>query len=499
MRRTRFMSLFFLALAVAFFFVPDFRWALQLPFISGFQSDSMWRRALLSPGHLGRFAELPERNIVALAREAEKTGNARHLAFAALHWPYDQRQETFRLAELAVARDPKLTWLYYQVAARYYASLKETGTERTVLPWLDKVEAFDAGNSAPFLLLAELHVQRSLNWPPGRYVAGPEGQRYLEALAQQTQWRATMERAWDQERFDDYSVRRFDLERSVLQEKGWATPAIMLQFMATYPIPNLLRVREMSNFQAYLATQALAAGRTDEAIDRSMKSVAFGRKLRTGSACLIEDMIGMAVETINSEPLMTALRKAGRPQEAALVELHLREVHRGVGLFTKEPLAASSAFYWSSGLLHLCIFLVFFFGALMAVSIIYVNAKRWIRPQKRGRLYALITVAENYLPVLLFLGCLGLYVIYLPYASNFRHYMTATGEIHQLEPMIYNIYPTWEFVPQFSLVPVGTPFANYAGWALAALVVAGVLAGWEERRYRQSRAAPPTSRAAAAQ
>ena len=82
------------------------------------------------------------------------------------------------------------------------------------------------------------------------------------------------------------------------------------------------------------------------------------------------------------------------------------------------------------------------------------------------------SVAENYAPVLLFLACLGLYICSFPFGQNFKHYMTASGEIHDLEPFFYNVFPAPFAVPFHNQLGLGNPFRPLAWYALAALVLA---------------------------
>jgi len=86
--------------------------------------------------------------------------------------------------------------------------------------------------------------------------------------------------------------------------------------------------------------------------------------------------------------------------------------------------------------------------------------------------YQLLTVAENYKPVLLFVVCAGLYLGYYPYAANFHHYMTASGAIHDVEPLFYNILPNYDAPPGRNALPVGEPFQAYTWYALAELILA---------------------------
>ena len=95
MRQTRFMSMLFLVWSIAFFFVPEFRQGLQVPFFAlNPESDSGWLR------HAG---SIPAERLAEAARGAGQQRDAQTLAFAALHAP--TVQESVRWADEAVATD----------------------------------------------------------------------------------------------------------------------------------------------------------------------------------------------------------------------------------------------------------------------------------------------------------------------------------------------------------------------------------------------------------
>ena len=71
-----------------------------------------------------------------------------------------------------------------------------------------------------------------------------------------------------------------------------------------------------------------------------------------------------------------------------------------------------------------------------------------------------------------FLACLGLYVCSFPFGQNFKHYMTATGEIHDLEPFFYNVFPAPFAVPFHNQLPLGNPFRPLVWYALGGLILA---------------------------
>jgi len=482
MRRTRFMTLFFLALSAAFFFVQDFRWGLcsqSLLLLEGGEGSPARR--------LAEMCLVSQDDLSALGQTAEQTGDAASLAFAALHPGPAGEEAQRRWADRAVAQDPQFTWVYFHLVNSKVGRADEPGVAVRLAPLVDKLLAWDPENAAPWLQRAELLRYASRDWPKRSAVTGPDSP-YLQALEQRTEWRAAMERAYAAPRYDTYIQKRFELERAVLREKGMASPPAMLIFVFTYPIPNLLNVREYGDFRAvYLGARAERAGRAQEALAHYRAVATFGRRMRLSGKTLIEELIGVAVERIGTEPLLAALEKANRREEAAAARLTLEELrrvqHRARG---DDPLAASSMYYWSSLLVILSGLSVVVFGALTLVCVAYVNLKQWVRREKRGRIYQLMTVAENYLPVLLFLSCAALHLTYRPYATNFNHYMTAGGEISNFEPFFFNVFPNPIILPKGYYLPVEEPFGAYLWWALAFGLVVVLVAALQELRARRS-------------
>ena len=90
--------------------------------------------------------------------------------------------------------------------------------------------------------------------------------------------------------------------------------------------------------------------------------------------------------------------------------------------------------------------MVFFILTLFCV--VYVNAKRWIRPEQKGRLYQAVTIAENYAPILLFVSCLALYVTFSPYGQNFAHYMSGEELVYGFRDLPIDSLPIWSGMRQ---------------------------------------------------
>jgi hypothetical protein len=455
MRKTRFMTMLFLVWSIAFFFVPEFRQGLQTPILA--LSISVG-----SPDLLRNAGTLPLKTLEDFARTAEQQGDPQTLAFVALRHP--SPQEAARLAERAIALDPQLTWIYYSL-------LVSDRTNPSAEQWISHLEAWDPENAIPHLVRGEqIGVRAGDRWPkPHR----------LDEFAKETAWREALAAP----RYDSYGARRFELERSWLRRHSLAKPPIVLWSVANYPIPNLLNVRTYGNLlEKKLAKEAEQAGRTQEALGYCWTLAHLGERMQLYSVTLLEKAIGSGLQIQAYERLLPLLRQAGRAEEAATVEYALRALGQRRDIFSgKDPLAQSSNYDWAALLVHLLAGLVVAFGLLTIVCTVYVNAKRWVRPEKKGRLYNLLTVAENYMPILLFLACLGLYSSYYPFARNFQHYLTATGEIHDFEALFTNVIPAFGILPGNIELGVGNPFRPYAWYALVGFVVV-VLAAIPWRR-----------------
>ena len=453
MRRTRFMSALFLAWAISFFFVQEFRDGLQLVFAGDFSSWQRLERAI---------AFSPQQEQLWL-RQAEQQRDARTFAFLALH-----SQEPAAVparAEQATALDPQLNWIYFTLAMPYRPNepLRRKAIER--------LRAWDPQGAASYLAEGQLlYDQQKLNRYLGTQPAA------LEPLAKETAWLQAMDGAFSAPHYSVYHPQRFALERSWLHERGQDRPLRVVLYVAAYPIPNLLCVRQYADVVVHkYGKEAAAGGRLDEAARHYWKVAHMGQRMQLSGASLIERLIGIALQNIAGEQLIPLLQRQGRKDEASSFELHLaalKQYTRSVS--GKDPLAQSTNYFWSALMVTIFAALVFAFSGLTLLCVLYVNAKRWIRPTVRGRLYQILTVGENYAPILLFLACLGSFLSYYPYSRNFQHYMTVTGDFQDLEPLVMNVLPSLIVLPgQFSLPP-GNPFLPYAWYALAGLVIVAV-------------------------
>jgi hypothetical protein len=294
-----------------------------------------------------------------------------------------------------------------------------------------------------------------------------------ESRFNQVEWRQAMEKAFGASKYNSYSISRFDLERHVLREKHLDNPIRVALSIANYPIPHLLNIREYANLRTnYQGKNAADAGNSKEAIEHYWAVARFGERMQLGSSTLIEQLIATAVQNIAYKPLMDALRKNGETQAADSIQYSSDFLQRRTDFYRgKDILSQSATYTWNAILVNAFLGLTIVFALLTLFSILYVNGKRWWRAHKKGSLYGGITIAENYLPILLFIFSTGLYISYYPYARNFQHYMTATGDMHDLESVFYNTISLPIFMPRFMQLSVGNPFVPYVWYALGAIAI----------------------------
>ena len=413
MRRTRFMSWFFLILALGFFLVPEFRHALEAPLAN------FWSSRYKNLHTLDRYVS--PKKLLTLANEALQKGDNQFVAFAALNLPVNNRGyllQAVALADGAVKRDPTLTWVYFPLVVRFIRfgdwTHSSKDLEETIPPLLAKLENFDGENGATHWLHAHfIATLRGKDWPqPKPSSADPE---YLKLLAAETEWTKQMEATFTAPHFNHYGPRQIELYRDVMRERGWDHPAVVQQRLVTgVPSPNYRWPRDYANLLVLKNGAELeAAGQLDKALGIYWRTVQFGQRMQVEESNLIGQLIGVAIEMIASPRLAPALRKANQQDEARVVEQTKPQLLSHLKRGRSDRTGANNNPWWTL-LVNLSAGLVAIFLPLALIAVVYVNAKLWIRKEKKGRLYEILTILENYAPILLFVSCCALHFTYAP-------------------------------------------------------------------------------------
>lgn len=476
MRRTRFISWFFLVLGLAFFALPNFHRALESPLAGLYFSHPAQFPGLARFFTLRRYVS--NDGLLGQARAADERGDSQFTAFAALNLPAGAAwNEVGRLADRAVEHDRSLTWIYVPLLYHYkqawdWASASEQSPQyiQFVQERIARLQAFDPSNAVPHLMHAELiRAGHGANWPPGAF----DSPQHLNALAAEKGWRAEMETAFRSPRYDSYQVRRFELTRQVLHRRRWAHPTVLISLLGS-AAPDFFDMQEYADLLALkLGPEAEAAHRMDQAVDAYWEVAQFGQRLELSASDDVERTVGATIEQIGERKLGPVLARIHRPQEAALAGFsgadYVRQIERA-----RAPLVRTANRSWSIFLVNLSACLVPLFLAATLISFLYVNLRRR-RREGGGIIYQFLTIGENYAPIGLFTSAVVLYLAYVPYAQNFTHVMNVPGPLDWIpSSLAADLYPVPGVFGNAEGLPLYDPFHQYAIVAavgLAAVVV----------------------------
>lgn len=420
---------------------------------------------------------IPPATLANYARVAEEHCDGRTLAFVAGQtYP---GSDALRLADQAVAIDPQFTWIYSQIFRGLLG--KDAQTQATRDRLIQRLETWDPDNSFPYLLEAQEVLAKMARNGASYPMIYP-----LDRLASFPAWRQAMAKAFAAPRFDSYAARWFELNRAWLTAHGLAQPGLFLTVLGFRPLVNL-GSGGVSSYADLLTKElgkkAEAAGHVDEALGYYWAVAHMGEQLHLQGVGMTEQQAGESLQIEAYRHLLPLLQSMGRTQEASTIQYALAQFSRENDTYSgKNPFARSSNYHWAATMMDSTGTLVLILGLFTVLSLVYVNAKRWVRPEKKGPFYRIVAGAESWLAAWLFLACVGLYLSYYPYAQNFRHYMTTGGEIHDLEPLWYNILPTYSGVSDYNALSIGNPFRPYVWYALAGVALVALAAMVLRRR-----------------
>ncbi len=239
-------------------------------------------------------------------------------------------------------------------------------------------------------------------------------------------------------KFDLYANRRFDLERKVLLRQGWNHPVVAASILNSSPLPVMWKMKDYARLLVLkFGAEAERAGQSARAFAYYWQVERFGERLRLESEAShlwIGDLVGQSIQKSAIDRLSPALKKTGREREATTLE-YMGEQAKQDNMRRSRDLSAlsyGSFFQWL--MVDLSALLAWIFFILSLASVAYVNAKLWIRREKQGLIYRVLTVAQTYLPLLLLVAAFGLYVSYTPLAWNYSYYLS-TKE-HSFDPRL---------------------------------------------------------------
>jgi len=403
------LALVCLAISGGLLFVPDLRQGLSVTF-------SSWRSEL----KLSNETALWEK----IGREAESNGDAAAMAVAAMRLGRNGTRfdEAVRLAEHAVAKDPSLTWIYYDLtlymgAPWFHASPHPELAQR--------LQEWDPQNAAPYLAEAEYiaHVHNNdpqwrVQWFYNLYT--PVSQETLACFRRRDpRWLELMDRAFEAPVYETYFDRRLDLDLQVMQRLDVMNPQrAMSAYFFNDPIPNLKNLHEYAALRVAQGEEAERAGQWENAASEYWIVAQFGQRMRLGGKTDLEAVIARGLQETSFKRLQPLLFKLGRTQEAQtlayaaqLQHAENEETRTHNNSVTQRLFTFSLA---SALLVYICAIVLEASVLLMAVVLFMFAVRRAPR---------FVRFSLTYAPLLLLLSCTGLLCAYHPYAEYYRSYL----------------------------------------------------------------------------
>jgi hypothetical protein len=400
-----------------------------------------------------------------LAREAESRGDAKTMAFAAIH--FESRKDFVSLANKAVALDPSLTWIYSQG----YQSDSWVPEARD---WGTKLEAWDPGNGFAYLVKAQIRNSELVR--DGKWVRRSWG----DAAKFDPQWMECGRKAMESPRYDSYYKRRIQFDREVMRTHRLKDPYLVFRSL----VPSLWATR----WPVYVYSQtvldeakaAVARGDKQTATRDAWAVAHFGELLRAQGATEWERVSSVEYLRPAYTILQPLLAAEGRSDEAAMLSQELETIKPGAPatLSSSWPddfgygwgkaagvaidLGVASAVLFAIALLFAGIWLYAArFAPSMSSGAIYRMACRIGRYSPAGLLVSLAVLAASYRPVTDAVGA------YLYYQSNWDpNGMFAHGALRSAVEAFSSVY----YVPGL-FWPSPRPSHHATFWLIATVFV----------------------------
>ena len=292
-----------------------------------------------------------------LGAEAERVQDANLLAFVALHLP-DSPDKT-RWADRAVSLDPKLTWIYFQMQSYGgIAPLVDPSFDRHV----SQLQAWDPANAVPFLMQADR-------------VLASEGalgttSAYEARLGQNAAWLNAMDKAFRADHFDDYALRRFELDRLIQEQHRQSRPMNLALSLFASQIPNLMDVRIYADWLLHQGDRLRASGDAAGATACYWRVAVFAQRMGLDSHdATIERLIALAIAEPSFEKLRDISNDNGKVDEADYASYEIANIHSDLAAIRQRHLAEpEQSAVWSALMLHISALLILVTAFLSAIS-----------------------------------------------------------------------------------------------------------------------------------
>lgn len=415
-----------------------------------------------------------ERELDAMAREAERRGDAETLAFAAMRLPYSP--ENVRHAERAVALDPKLTWILLDVRK---SDIRFTVAEEHIA----LLKARDPANAFIELLSAERAARQvETGWekthPLATFWYSPTRNA---KLASDAGWLTAMQRAFAAPRYDSYVQHRYELDRRVVERHGLRMPFALT--LVRHVVPNTVNIVAYGDLLMERAAEAQRRGNPRAAEGAYRQALIFGGRMQTGFPSDLDRAVGSGIERRAVEKLKPLLVATGRAEEAARLaataDARFAAITRGVKPCTADRQERA---LWSALLIHLSAGMIVLAGALSLIAVAILLVRR-----RGGKMVRLLADAG---PAVFLASAVTLLVVYRPIAKAIAVAMaTQSGLPSSSQPFL--IYMGLHFLPWTTYGGARVSFWAYlTAWVAATMLLAAFSVTLYRRMLRRHVTSP---------
>jgi hypothetical protein len=443
-RTPRIVTILFLCASLAILLHPEVRTAIH-SIVRGYTN----------PGEdTSRWSDVRQ-----LRNEAEISHDPK--LFALLSLLSDDDAERSRLADRAIALDPSLTWIDYENAPSPNFSSHPSAAKR-----LARLETWDPDNAAVIFVSSESIFESSVYkhlYPKGSFSS-------ITQSPDDTVWLASMERAFEAPRYDNYSSRLNQLIRDVSAAHPRLDPDIVAYVFPRERVPNLMSVRTYGKWLVSQGKSAEQRGDLAAASDNYWKVLRVSVLMNQRNTFLIERLIGVGIGKEAIEQLQPLLVKTGQTRQAQLLGLQLAEWSR----IQPSPWRDRwDSFEWSARNLQIVAAFVCVLSAVSLLGLLFSVAARRSSPENRGALPSLASWTVDACPPLLLLSSVALYSIYHPFAHTYSRFLNIASTPPALEEIQEALFVTQE--ARFQLFFHTNEFAFRSWIIITSILVAIVL------------------------
>jgi hypothetical protein len=466
-KRSRLFAVVVLACAAALLCIPEGREAVRT-------LRAVWQD--VSGGFMA--ADPPQTVLQRFAIRAQKAKDAHMMAFAALSMR-DGHQRT-ALANLAVALDPQLVWIY--------TAMGRLPDEPFRADWLAKAEAGDPGNAVPYLMAADAVAALAERQQDNEH--SPTDSEIRDSLTSNPQWLALMNKAFRTPRYDSYYPLHRELNREIWRRDPELPFTAAFQGLWMHSIPSLYHLRIFATFLIQQSEKERIAGHMEKAQQLLQEVDAFGSRMRQPGPTDIERLIGAALQKDATQGWKAFYEATGRTAQAQAAAQHLSLIDENVRKDTAErrriwrQRERGTADAW---LLQLGAFVMLLavILAIVSIGLFELHPAIWKREAIKRRFLACVA---DFAPATALVACAGFLLAFLPYARLFAAFRA--GDPTALDEQ--QLMTSFWILKSVPWIIVGSPGFAVVRWTLLTILLSAVAAVLLARMaYRATRRTAP--------